>query len=704
MFFENEKMKVVLQAESSECALACLAMICSHFGRAERLTELRRRFPVSITGTELKNLISVSDSLGFSPRAVRCEMDELENLEAPCILHWDLDHYVVLQKVGKSTITIFDPARGARKLSHSEVSRHFTGVALELTPAPTFTKRKSVEGASLGDLWTRLYGLKPILIQLFCLTLMLQAFGLIMPIANQLVVDDVIGRGDKSLLISIMVGFAIVALVQTAIGLLRSFIQLHAGQRLSLQLSGNLLKHMLRLPSDFFERRHVGDILGRYGSLDPIQKFLTGGIIGVGMDMIMVIPAGVIMVMYSKSLSLLIIVDVVLVLAVNWASFGRSRRFTDEAIALGSKTQSVFLETLRAVRAIKLAGRESERHAIWQNAMTEQMNLSFRQSVFNLWGSSAYSLVLVLQGLVMLYLGATAIMKGDLTLGMFLAFQSYASQFSDRTKSLIGQFFSFKMLGLHLERLADIIHTDQEQSLDGGAAVTRPITGELELRGVDFRYGPHDPWILKRLNLSVHAGERLVLIGASGGGKSTLLKLLTGLYMPVEGELLVDGTPITSVGLKAFRKQIGVVMQDDQLLSGTIADNIAFFDAEIDMDQVERVCRTAHIHDDIIRLPMGYHSLIGDMGSILSGGQKQRVLLARALYRNPAILFMDEGTANLDTDLELAILNNLRELGITQIMVAHRTAAITYADRALLVRDGEILAVPSNDRERRASV
>ena len=702
MFYPDGKMRIVLQAESIECGLACLAMIGSHFERRESLSELRRRFPVSLNGTSLKSLISISDSLGFSPRAVRCDIDELGKLDMPCVLHWDLDHYVVLQKVDSKHVTIIDPARGRRKLPIGEVSGHFTGVALELTPAPNFERKKTPEKVAISDLWSRMSGFKPILAQLFFLTLILQAFALIMPVANQIVIDDVMGRGDKDMLMSIIVGFAVIAVVQTAVDLLRNFIQLHAGQRLSMQLAGNLLKHMLRLPTDFFERRHVGDILSRYGSLDPIQKFLTGGIIGVGMDIIMVVPAAVIMVMYSRVLSLLIILDILIVVVVSAATFGRNRRFTEEAIALSSKTQSIFLETLRAVRAIKISGRETERHGIWQNALTEQMNLSFKQSVFNLWGSSGFSLIMVIQGLLMLYLGATAIMKGDMTLGMFMAFQSYAGQFSDRTKSLIGQFFTFRMLGLHLERLGDIIHADQEVGIDGGGIMAHPMRGELEIRGVEFRYSPQDPWILRKVNLHVKPGEKVVLIGASGGGKSTLLKLLTGLYQPVEGEFLIDGRPLRSLGLKAYRDQIGVVMQDDQLLSGTIADNIAFFDAQIDITQVEDVCRLACIHEEIIRLPMGYHSLIGDMGSVLSGGQKQRVLLARALYRRPAVLFMDEGTANLDTKLEEQILENLTNLGITQIMVAHRQAAIEFADRAYVVCEGEVIHAASNDLSPRA--
>ncbi len=683
--FAGPRMKLVLQAEATECGLACLAMVAMHHGHAASLAELRRRFPISQTGSSLKTLISIADTIGFSARAVRCDLEEIGQLATPCVLHWDMEHYVVLKKVTARHCTILDPARGQRVLPMEEVSRHFTGVALELTTAPHFERKQRAERVELRDLWSRLSGFYPVLVQLFLLTLLLQAFGLLMPLANQMVIDDVIGRGDSELLVAIMVGFGIFALIQTAIELLRSFIQIFAGQRLALQLTGNLIKHMLRLPSAYFERRHVGDILSRYGSLQPVQDFLTGGITGVLLDAIMVIPAAIIMFMYSPALSAVVVVGVLVTLGVELAAFQRNKRFTDETITLGAKTQSIFLEMIRAVRAIKLAGRESERHAVWQNAMTDQQNVTFRQAVFNLWGNSGFTLLMAVQNLVMLYVGARQIMAGNMTLGMFIAFQSYGGQFSSRTKSLVAQFFTFRMLGLHLERLGDIVHADQEPALEGQAGLGRAFEGEIEIRNLEFRYGPQDPWVLKRVNLRVAAGQRVALIGPSGGGKSTLLKLLTGLYAPNDGEMLIDGIALPKLGMKAYRSQIGVVMQDDQLLSGTIADNVAFFDSQLDMDRVEKSCRVARIHDEILRLPMGYHSLVGDMGSVLSGGQKQRIFLARALYRQPRVLFMDEGTANLDPQLEEQILGDLKNLGITQIMVAHRKAVVDFCEKVYMV-------------------
>ena len=680
----------VLQAEAAECGLACLATISAHHGRRESLSDMRRRFPVSQGGVSLKDLIACADGLGLTARAVRCELEELQQLETPAILHWGLDHYIVLRKVGARYVAISDPARGERKLPLEDVSRNFTGVALELTPAPDFEKKKTAERVRLGDLWGRLSGFKPFLVQVLVLSLLLQIVGLLTPLVSQIVIDDVIGRSDKDLLAAVVIGFGMLIVVQAAIETLRGFVQLHAGQRLAIQLSGNLLRHLLRLPTEFFERRHVGDVLSRFGSLKPPQAFLTGGLVGIVLDAVLVIPVEILMTLYSPLLAGIAVLNLIVVMVVRMAAFPTLRRFVEENLNLSARTDTVFLETVRGARAIKIAGREAERHSLWQNALADQQNVAFRQGAFSLWGNSGFAVWQGLISLTMLAVGALQVIEGRLTLGMFFAFQSYAMQFSGRVGSLIGALFTFRMLGLHLERLADIVQTDPEPGLDGPSVLAKTLQGGLGVRDLQFRYSQFDPWVIREATFDIEPGQAVAIVGPSGGGKSTLLKILIGLYAPTEGQVLVDGHSITTLGTRAVRDRLGVVMQDDQLLSGSIIDNVAFFDAGVDIARVEHVCRLAHVHDDVMRMPMGYHSLIGDMGSILSGGQKQRLLLARALYKAPAILFMDEATANLDPELERRVMASLSDLGITRVMVAHRHAAVRGADRILLVDKGAV--------------
>lgn len=665
-------------------------MISHAHGRDETLSELRRRFPVGLGGLSLQSLVAIADGIGLSSRALRCELEEIPKLAVPCVLHWDLDHYVVLRKVDGRGLQISDPARGRRTLSLPEVSHHFTGVALELTPAPGFMPTKAAERARLSDLWGKLSGFYPVVAQIFLLTILLQVIGLVLPLAGQIVVDDAVGGDDRSMLFATAIGFGMLGIVQTGLEILRGFVQLHAAQTLSFQVSGNLLKHLLRLPSDFFERRHVGDISNRFLSVGAIQEFLTNGVIGVVLDGIMIIPCGLILFLFAPKLATVVGLGALLIIALQFAVFGRNRWLSEEAMTYSAREQSIFLETVRGVRAIKLAGREAERHTAWQNAVLDRQNTAYRQAALGIWSQAGLGLVAGFQGILVLLLGALEIMEGRITLGMFFAFQSYSMQFASRSISLIGQLMEGRLLGLHLERLADIVHAEPEEDRER-LAPAMVLGGEIELRDVSFRYAPQYPWTLRGVGLRVSPGERVAIIGPSGQGKSTLLKLMTGLYAPSEGEILVDGAARAVFGSQNYRQQIGAVMQDDHLLSGSIAENISFFDPLLDMARVEEVSRLACVHEDIVALPLGYLTLVGDMGSILSGGQKQRILLARALYRRPKLLFMDEGTANLDPQAEMAVFGNLAQLGITQVMVAHRPAAIAYAQKIYRLEEGALV-------------
>jgi ATP-binding cassette subfamily B protein RaxB len=696
MLFPPEAL--VLQSEAAECGLACLAMIARAHHRNESLSELRRRFPVSLSGSTLKSLMNIADAMGFSTRPIRCDLAELGKLALPAILHWDLDHYVVLKKVSRDQILILDPARGERSISLADASRSFTGVALELTPSPAFEPRSTRDRVRLGDLWGRITGLTPFLAQVIALSLLLNGLALLSPLASQIVVDDVLGSGDRQLLNAVLIGFGALAIIQVSVELLRSFIQLHASQRLSIQLSSNLLKHLFRLPIEFFERRHVGDIVTRFGSLGAVQAFITGGIVAVVLDGVMVIPVAIIMALYSPTLSLIVLCALVAMLVFQAAFFPIRRRLQDEQLSLSGVTQSIFLESVRGVRAVKLAGRETERHAHWQNATAEQLNNAYRLGSLGIWGVTGLTVVVALQGILLLFFGAQQVIEKEMSLGMFFAFQAYAAQFTARSASLVRQYFSFRMLGLHLERLADIVHTDPEPDGHRNSFLARDLQGVVEVRDLKFRYGEQDPWVLANVSLRIEAGQSVAIIGPSGGGKSTLLKLLTGLYSPSEGRVLFDGQPISAIGAQGLRERIGVVMQDDHLLSGTVAENVSFFDPHTDLARVEEACIAACVHDEIARTPMGYHSLIGDMGSILSGGQRQRILLARALYKQPAILLMDEGTANLDSELEGRVLANLEQLRITRIMVAHRQAAISVCQRAFVVEHGAVVELDEHRR------
>ena len=685
----NRRTPTLLQSEASECGLACLAMIASAHGQRRDVASLRRMTPASLKGMTLRGLIECAASIGLAGRPLRFGLDDIRDLARPCILHWDLNHFVVLIKAGRRFITIADPARGRLKMSYAEASRHVTGVALELTPMPGFSRRSDVTPVRLSDFWSRMSGFKRSLVQLFLLSLLLQIFAFAAPLYTQLAVDEAITKGDLDFLAVLAIGFGLLLLIEVGTNLLRDHVSLHFTRLLGFQTAANLFRHLLRLPVNFFEKRHVGDIVSRFGSLEPIEKLLSSGIVTAVLDGLLAVITLALLLFYSLQLTLLVVAILLVHLTVRMIAFSRQRRLMEQSIYLDAKVETTFLESIRAASTIKIFGKERDREIVWQNGYADALNADVRVARFEISLTSFDRFLFGVETIVVLFIGARLVIAGEFTLGMLFAFQAYRTQFTERVTGLVEQTLAFRMLGLHLERLGDIVHAEREPD-EPPVQSDRPLRGDISARGVSFRYGASEPFVLTDASFDVSAGECIVITGPSGGGKSTLLKLLLGLDAPTEGMITVDGTSIEALGRSRYRGQIGVVMQNDSLLSGSIAENIAFFDPEMSPERVERAAEAAGLADDIVGMPMGYQSFIGDMGSTLSGGQVQRVLIARALYREPRILFLDEGTANLDYETEARLVNMLDGMEITRIIVAHRPAVFAIADRVLRLTDGYI--------------
>ncbi|WP_431264434.1 peptidase domain-containing ABC transporter [Roseateles chitinivorans] len=688
-FRHGQRLPLIVQTEATECGLACLAMVAGFHGHQTDLATLRQRFSISLKGVALKNVMDMASSLNFAARALKLELPQLGRLQAPCILHWDMNHFVVLKQVlraGKGLV-IHDPARGELRLSMEEVSAHFTGVALELRPTSDFEKRQAPPRIGLRQLMGEVTGLKRSLIQIFLLTTVLEILALVAPFFMQWVIDGVILSLDRDLLTLLASGFGLLLLLQTLIGWVRSWAVLYMATHLNLQWVANVFTHLLKLPVSYFEKRHLGDVISRFQSVGTIQKALSNSFVEAFVDGFMALAMLIIMSYYSLWLTAVVMVSIAIYGAARWLAFRPLREATEEQIVMSAREQSLLLESVRGVRAIKLFNHEQERRARWLNAVVDSMNRGVAAQKITLNMQTTQLLVAGLENIAVVWLGARLVMDGAFSVGMLMAFVSYKTTFSQRLTSLIDKLIELSMLRVQGERLADVVLTAPEPEGANNVAAA-PQGSALEIRDLWFRYSDAEPWLLQGVNLRFEAGQSVALTGPSGCGKTTLVKLMLGLLQPCRGEITYGGVPLHQLGNRAYREHIGVVMQDDQLLAGSLADNIAFFDQKPDMTRVAGCAHLAAIHHEVMQMPMNYNTLVGDMGTSLSGGQKQRILLARALYKNPKILFLDEATSHLDVERESLVNAAVRDLEITKIMVAHRVETIASAERVIRLVPG----------------
>ena len=419
---------------------------------------------------------------------------------------------------------------------------------------------------------------------------------------------------------------------------------------------------------------------------------LTTGAVAALLDGAMAIFTLALMFFYSPTLSFIALIAFALYIVVRVVTFPIERDAEEASIVTGAKVQSMMIETLRGMTTLRLFGKETERHALWQTKSVDAINTSIGLSRIGIWQGSANTIIFGLEGIITVWLAIGFVIDGGFSIGMVYAYLAYKGQFLAKAASLIDQAIDFRMLNLHLERLSDIALTKEDTGFQQNISNDAELRGRIELRDIRYRYSPSDPLVLDGINLIVEPGDHIAITGPSGGGKSTLMKIILGLVEPESGDILIDGQPLARFGNQNYRRQIGAVAQDDNLFAGTLADNIALFDEVPDMARIVASATAAAIHDDITKMPMQYETLVGDMGSTLSGGQKQRVLMARALYRQPRLLVIDEGTSHLDAKHEAAVNAAISEMGITRIIVAHRQETISSAKRVFALKDNTLYA------------
>lgn len=688
----GRKVPVFLQTEATECGLCSIAMVAYYHGHRTDLATLRLRFSISRKGATLESLMVIARALNLESRPLKLDMQHLPELRLPCILHWDMDHFVVLTSLSARGAVIHDPAVGERRFTLKELGKHFTGVALELTPSTDFVPSTAQLKFTLRGLMGRITGMKRGLVQILILALGLELVSIALPFYLQWVIDHALLASDRDLLATLALGFGLLVLIQAAIGAVRSWFVTALSTSLNFQWLGNVFSHLVKLPLAYYEKRHIGSILSRFGSITTIQKTLTTGFVQALVDGVMVLGTFAMMLLYSPALAAVAMVAVVLYALVRWSVYRSLRIATAEQIIHAAKQTTHFLETASGIQSVRLFGKGEQRRAGWMNILADQFNAELRVQRIRIGYETVQTLLFGIERIVVVYLAALAVIDNRLTIGMLFAFIAYKDQFSLRLAALIDRVLEFMMLRLHGERVADIVLSEAEAGNGeaGGETDLSLIEPSIELRAVSFRYSPTEPHVIENINLAVRAGECVAITGVSGCGKTTLVKIMLGLLEPTSGAVLVGGQPVSRVGLTNYRRMVGTVMQEDRLFSGSIADNISFFDPAPEWDRIRECARRAAIDQEIAKMPMGYYTITGDSGIGISGGQKQRILLARALYRQPRILVLDEATSHLDVANEHSVNETVRSMGLTRLIVAHRPETIAMADRVLVMAGGGI--------------
>ncbi|HCO6190698.1 TPA: peptidase domain-containing ABC transporter [Escherichia coli] len=681
----RRRVPVIHQTETAECGLACLAMICGHFGKNIDLISLRRKFNLSARGANLAGINGIAEQLGMVTRALSLELDELGALKMPCILHWDFSHFVVLVSVKRNRYVLHDPARGRRYLGREEMSRYFTGIALEVWPGSEFQAETQQTRISLRSLINSIYGIKRTLAKIFCLSVVIEAINLVMPVGTQLVMDHAIPAGDRGLLTLISAGLMFFILLRAAVSMLRAWSSLVMSTLINVQWQSGLFDHLLRLPLAFFERRKLGDIQSRFDSLDTLRATFTTSVIGLIMDSIMVVGVFVMMLLYGGYLTWIVLCFTTIYIFIRLVTYGNYRQISEECLVREARAASYFMETLYGIATVKIQGMVGIRGAYWLNMKIDAINSGIKLTRMDLLFGGINTFVTACDQVVILWLGAGLVIDNQMTIGMFVAFSSFRGQFSERVTSLTSFLLQLKIMSLHNERIADIALHEKEEKKHEIEIVAHMGPISLETNDLSYRYDSQSAPIFSALSLSVAPGESVAITGASGAGKTTLMKVLCGLFEPDSGRVLINGIDIRQMGINNYHRMIACVMQDDRLFSGSIRENICGFAEEIDEEWMVECARASHIHDVIMNMPMGYETLIGELGEGLSGGQKQRIFIARALYRKPGILFMDEATSALDSESEHFVNVAIKNMNITRVIIAHRETTLKTVDRVISI-------------------
>ncbi|MEQ8315695.1 MAG: peptidase domain-containing ABC transporter [Gammaproteobacteria bacterium] len=674
---------MVFQAETNECGLACLAMVAGFHGLVTDLNALRSKMGAAALGTSARQILELARRLKIRGRALKVELEDLPNLALPAILHWDLDHYVVLKRVSDRSIVIHDPAVGVRKYTREELAHHFTGIAVEFYPQKNFKPAKNEASLKLADLLSTVPLTAGSLALVFVMTLLLQVLAVLNPLYLQLVIDQGLVKGDRDLILMLAMLFVLLLLVRTLVSHMRGIHLLHFGNQIGFQLVSGVAHHLSSLPLSYFERREMGDIVSRFGSLENIRRLVTQEMVTILVDGLFSLITLLLLFLYSPLLGAIVLLSVLFFVVLRLLSISRERDLRREALVTSAKQQTRFMENIRSVSVAKVNAVESLRHNEWEKSFTEQLNSGFRLDSLQLGLGTAQSLIFGLENIVTIYLGASAVSGGSFSIGQLMSFILLKQHFIGSVTAMLPKLSDIRMLNLELERVSDVVQPGAIDNQDEDRLLPLPNGGDIELIDLDFDYEGSGTPLISKLNFRFRNGQCTAIVGSSGCGKSTLLKLILGLEQAQQGSITVGGKESRLVQASALRSKLSAVLHGDGLLSGDLAYNIHLGVGSVDWNRLTELSEKLGFAELVEQLPLGYSTEVGELGSVLSAGQVQRILLARALYRNPDFLLLDEALSNLNTQAAIPILDYIKSRNITLLMVTHNPDLLEHMDSVL---------------------
>jgi ATP-binding cassette subfamily B protein len=689
------RVPVILQLTPTDCGAACLAMVLELHGKRLPLEHVRAAVGAGRSGVSARRILEAARRLGLRARGAKVGPDKLAFLPRGTILHWEMNHFVVLDSVSADGVRVVDPAVGARRITRADLDRMFTGVALLLEPSARFVAEDRRPKTRMGRYRRWIFGVAGYWPRILVASLLLQVIALAMPGIMGVTVDKIVPHQDYHLLGLVAAGLLMVLSFHFLSGFLRSHLLLHLRTYIDLEMTLEFLEHLLDLPYAFFQQRSAGDIMLRLNSGAQIRELLTSGAMAAVLDGTMVVLYFVMLCVAAPllgSVALAVALGQVLL----YLRAGRTNaELMAEQLASSAKLSGFQVEMLAGMESVKSMGAEQRMVTRWSELYVDVLNTSLARgrlgaSFGTLSGSLAFA-----GPVVIVLLGSKLVLAGDLSLGAMLALSALASGFLGPINTLVNTAMQLQSLEGYMRRIEDVLDSPTERRPDAQGR-GKPLDGKIELARVSFRYLPDGPLVLDDISLCIEPGELVAIVGASGSGKSTLARLLSALYRPLSGQVCYDGIDAAQWDPPELRRQLGMVTQDTRLFGATIRDNIAMLDPEVALERVEAAAALACIADDIAALPMGYDTLLADGGGSLSGGQRQRLSLARALVHEPKVLVLDEATSSLDTVTEQRIAQRLAALRCTRVVIAHRLSTIAGADRIVVLERGRLVGVGSH--------